>query len=402
MEKRITCLLGAGAAIEVGGPTSINLTKSIIEESEFLRSISVELDKYYGENNYSFEDLLHFIETASSYMTSSSALKKYKPILGAFITISSMLNAEELIHARSIIYTKVWDAIQLYDNELFISEKNAWYSDFWGNLNRQNNLDIITLNYDTTIQQSLGSFTDGFLQEREVDNFSRLSLEELNRKDISKVINLHGSIMFGGFNIRNPEEANRYSFEDDFHELYKYSNYETAREMFFSTGKSSRVTQSGEIAEITPIITGLRKADKLIIPPYNAFHHYFFDSIRNNSGLLIVGYSFGDLHVNSIIDKITALHGDNRRIVVITYITPKQRDRWHPDNEFLMDDDGWLTTEALSFYSKAAKDYKPLGDTFYYNNPITSKDGRVKIYLEGFKQAVENHSNEIIEFLTMS
>ncbi|MGE8037964.1 SIR2 family protein [Lysinibacillus sp. NPDC093692] len=399
MQKRITCLLGAGAALEIGGPTSIGLTKEIISESFYLQKLSLILDDYYGKDNYNFEDLLHLIETFLSYQHNKAAVKKYKPVLGAFINMMSLLNFEDVMAARRTIYTKIWDAIDSYNNDILTNNNKSWYVDFWSRLNNNGNfLDIITLNYDNTIQCSLNEqYSDGFIKVN--DTFSKISLDELYRDDLSKVINLHGSILFGDYSGNSSETANLYVFEDDFHELYKYSNYKVAREKFFYTAKTSHVTQSGEVAEITPIITGLRKADKLIVSPYNAYHHYFYDAIRKNSGLLIVGYSFGDSHVNNIIEKITALHGEKRKVVVITYLTPSQREPWYPDHSIMMEEKGWLTTEALFFYSKAAKDYYPFGEKFEYNNPIKSKDGRLMIFLEGFKQAVENHGDEIIEFL---
>ncbi|WP_391203177.1 SIR2 family protein [Psychrobacillus sp. L4] len=397
-ENRITCLLGAGAAIEIGGPSSIGLTKEILSESEHLKELSLALDEYYGGNKYNFEDLLHLIETFLSYQYSNAIDKKYKPILGAFIRINFLTDYRKLIDDKRIVYQKIWEAISKYDSDIFTNLEKSWYLDFWRKMN-ENKLDIITLNYDNTIHNALaGSITDGFLKED--DTYARLNLDELYRKDLSKIINLHGSINFGHYNGTNSETANKHVFEDDFHELYKYLKPNMARDNFFNSTRSSNMTQYGEVAEITPIITGLKKADKLLVSPYNAYHNYFYESIRNNSSLLIVGYSFGDLHINNMIEKITALHGDNRKIVVITYLTEEQRKNWHPDHSIMMEDDGWLTTEALFFYSKAAKDYYPLGQSFTYQSPIISKNGNLRVYLEGFNQAARNHGDEIIEFLT--
>lgn len=145
----------------------------------------------------------------------------------------------------------------------------------------------------------------------------------------------------------------------------------------------------------------MKKTKKSLVTPYN----YFAESVRKNSALLIVGYSFGDLHINSIIDRMTALHGENRKIVVITFVHPDYRknDKWHINaRAMLKENSGWLGKNELLFYAKASEDDStPLGDiTFKYKDHATSNNGKVKIYFEGFKDTVKNHSDEIIRFLT--
>jgi hypothetical protein len=117
--------------------------------------------------------------------------------------------------------------------------------------------------------------------------------------------------------------------------------------------------------------------------------------LLSNTGLLIAGYGFGDLHFNRLLNRLTRLHGDNRRAVVIAYVPPDMRgDDWAPDAA-IRDWPGVEMFHALAYLSRQSR---PLEGR--YTNPWISSDGRCRVYLEGFKDAVQNHSADIINFLT--
>lgn len=85
--SRITCVVGVGAAIDIGGPATDEITNDILM-LEVFKKISVILDKYYGIGEYNFEDLLHLIENLETYKIDNDEIKNvYKPILGVFIEI---------------------------------------------------------------------------------------------------------------------------------------------------------------------------------------------------------------------------------------------------------------------------------------------------------------------------
>lgn len=405
INNRITCIVGAGAALDIGGPTTMNLTQEILEASYF-KSISKTLDDYYGESNYNFEDLLHLIESLDTYRERDhNVINELKPILGAFVEVLEILNQEELYEAKRNIYRTIWEKVEVYNNDISTDDSKSWYLNFWRNLHQVSKLDVLTLNYDNTIQSALGKMcTDGYLPIKD-EEIERLSVNELYRDDLSKVLNLHGSIFYGYYKSHKIENRDRLAYTDSFHDLYKYPTSTRAKERYLNGGISSNYNQSREVAEITPIITGLKKTEKLLGTPYKEYHHYLFESVRKNEALLIVGYSFGDLHINAIIERITALHGENRKIVVITYVPPEKRKNgeWHMQpNAMLKETGGWLGRNELLFYTKASEDgSNPLGKiSFEYKDHSISYNGKVKIYFEGFKKAVENHGDEIIRFLT--
>ena len=76
------------------------------------------------------------------------------------------------------------------------------------------------------------------------------------------------------------------------------------RETWF--GKSNATAQSHEESIIGPLITGLRKTDKLTVHPYDEYQAVFRQAVYKSDRMLVGGYSFGDLYLNSIVDHMWA------------------------------------------------------------------------------------------------
>lgn len=388
-QHRITCLLGAGAVVDIGGPFTDTITQQIEKQNPFIAEISLQLKLYYGDKGYNFEDVFHAIESLRSYSNIKTAVKGYKPILGAFTSQDNpkYFDSLELIKAEQEILEILSKLIVEYDNQIMKCEHN-WYINFWRELNNILTLDIFTLNYDSTIQKSLIDYTDGY-EEVKGSNYFRFNPSKIIQTQKPRVINLHGSIYYG---YLNDKDINRYILEDDFNEMYKYNQFKEAKETW--TGRSSNYTQSGEIAQISPIITGLRKTDKLLTYPMSVYNNIFMNSVFTSPNLLVCGYSFGDKHINKIIEKITSIHGQNRKIVLITYINDEAKRDWTPDTHAME----WLDNDTFIFIAKAFNESRPFENKYKYSNPMISKDGRVQIYFEGFKNTIEYYKEDIIKF----
>ena len=75
--------------------------------------------------------------------------------------------------------------------------------------------------------------------------------------------------------------------------------------------------QAGDAIFYSPIITGLKKTDKLCFMPHNFYHANLVRKIIENPSLLICGYSFGDLYVNQLIQRHKLVHDKNERVVFV-------------------------------------------------------------------------------------
>ncbi|OKL35493.1 SIR2 family protein [Domibacillus mangrovi] len=392
-ENRVTCLLGAGAAIDINGPTTYAITEKVKKHDDFLKGVCDTLEQYYGQEGYNFEDVFHAIETLASYTSrEDKTLKRFKPALGAFIDPKEPMFFDRfnLTQARTTILKILAEEISKYDTLENVSE-NKWYSEFWRKLNKNSPLDVGTLNYDNTIQKILKeNVTDGF-EKVDGELYDRFNPTTIIGTDKTRIMNLHGSIYYGKARGKDP---NRHILEDNPHDLYQYKDHDTAFKTWF--GSSSYTNQAGEKAEISPIITGLRKLDKLSVHPLSVYNSLFTDSISSNSSLLVCGYSFGDLHINSVLERMASIHGNKRRIVLIVYLSDYWKENWSSDLSVMK----CFSLNIRRFLAKTFQETRPLASNFFFENPIISQDGLVRVYFDGFKKTVEDYGKEIIEFLT--
>lgn len=398
MKSRITVLVGAGACIDINGPSTEFITNQVKnikldtmnQSNEFISNICSMLDKYYKADCWNFEDFFHTLEILSSQLAGwrPNTIKKYKPAIGGFVQAinNEVFNSLALIESKQKVIEKVAQLINEYDSSFNPEGKDQWFSDFWKNLNKKAFLDITTLNYDTCIEQCLTDYQDGY--EKIESNCHKFNPRLLVKKNKSRIMHLHGCINYGYF--WNEGDPNKYVFIDDFQDLYKYDRYSDSRVTWF--GRSGNSAQSGDNSDIGPIITGLRKTDKIIAYPYSEYYSVFQNSLINNSKLLIIGYSFGDKHFNKIINRISGLHGSNRKIVIITYCNPND---WCHDPT-CMDN---FNQESIEFLAKSFMEFNPFNGYYDFKEKIISKDKNVRIYFSGFKKTVLKYDNEIIDFL---
>ena len=122
-----------------------------------------------------------------------------------------------------------------------------------------------------------------------------------------------------------------------------------------------------------------------------------------NKRLMIIGYSFGDLYLNEILGLGMAAHGDDFKVVIIdkfpSYI-----------NSYI----SWFqhlthgcNPHEYTFVSRLAKDrlFVEVGQKEFpltvgeYGTPVASSNGKLMMYINGFKDAVVNHKETILEFL---
>ena len=405
MLQRITAFLGAGAVIEIGGPTSYELTKLVKKKKQtylikhppsmkyvrFIKDIATRLDNNSKDSKANFEGIFHTLEMLSSYSSglNSGTIRRYRPSITSFTAPIDKKWFDDflIIAAKFDLVSIVGDRVYNYCKYFDSTNKDKWFSNFWNKALNTNRIDVATLNYDYCFDliSSTTNIDDGYYLLQ--NGISRFDIKSFFKNDSNKILNLHGNIKYGYNNIDDP---NKYSFDEDFEDLYKFNNYPTAKITWFS--RSSTRTQSQDSTVVGPIITGLRKTDKLLPIPYSAYYNYFYKSIINNPRLLIIGYSFSDLHFNNILERFTSIHGDKGKAVLIVYM--KDPDEWHTE-PFVMN---WINNEIHSFIAKCTHDSRPF-KSLVYKNPFISQKGNFRIYFEGTKKSLINYGDDIIDFL---
>ena len=418
MSDRTTAVLGAGSVLDfdftgIEKPTTANITKICTEQkiqdfnNEDLYLIRHIYDKIVdvAKSEYkklhpdvrnispiiTFEDIFEVIETLYSY--NSTWRHEHYPISLISALVKSDLNFESIEYYRSLIaiIKTIINIVDAYDRNFKFDGRELWYKHFWKSF--KGKLDVFNFNYDTTIEASLGKYNDGFVEFTPLYKRFEPKMLWKNVDDISTVNHIHGCILYTD---ANPKPAEfHYSHRD----LYKYYNVEDVMSMLGRQWMPHN--QVKDCIFYSPIITGLKKTDKICYMPHSIYHANLVKKIIENRSLLICGYSFGDLYSNQILERHKLIHDKNQRVVIV--------DKW-PDyvNEstvslyrYYMDN----TSEGLKgFVSRIIEGGKAPLDTFkqfnhLYDDCWQSPNSTLRLYTKGMKYAVENYQNDILDYL---
>ena len=437
MERRITTIVGAGAVLDLDlpqgttWPSTENITNAIrgIREKNILtgRDI-VEIEEIYQilEKDYpsypNFEVIFHVLEMFVAYgwvWQHPTRLPKTTRIFPAFAPFTApkwLFDEDNVKQALNKVLLVIMDIVNGYNTPYLSEQKNnTWYREFWRDY--KGAWDVFNLNYDTTIEHTLDDCEDGFDDipgQPEFQHFVPQKLWE-NKRGGSTMSHLHGCIEF--FGERYDKEVYHHEvLKYDFHDLYKYPSYDRVRNMYIGSSKSSPSNQAGEQFINTPIITGLMKTDKLNILPFAFYHSHLYNCMMRNNSLLIVGYSFGDLYINQLIERMDLIHGDKKRVVLIDYWklavddkTIEKKQAGEERSAFIkavLRDNVWgnKINDGLGYFlcrMTGTTDFERAVDSFKSydrKGPMVSENGCLMLFVGGFKAAAD-YRGEIYGFL---
>lgn len=426
MNGAVTIIVGAGAVLDFDHkgivPLVRNITNDVLDlkvsniygkETFLIRDIHNSIVKRLKEvgnpevkrfqnPQLNFEDLLHVLEMCYTY--SSCWHDEYLhweavPLFGTLVDPNPCLSnvcTVEYIRAATCLENKVMEIVNQYDTVFRENEQyEDWYRRFWGAFRQA---DIFTLNYDTTIENSLRLYEDGFDDSFSEKGYSRFNAKKYydNVECKSTIAHLHGSILYS--------EAKYFPFEYSIRDLVKNVDYETAN-MNRMIAQSVPSSQAKEKYIQPCIISGLKKTEKLINAPYNVYLSNLSRKVLENKKLIIIGYSFSDLYLNELIGLGIAAHGDDFKVVLIDKY-PQYINEYVSLIRHIADN---CSNGVYSFISRMTQDrlyVQPCQKKFPlivhdYNSPIMSSNGNLMMYISGFKYAVERHFEAIKKHLNM-
>ena len=435
--KRITTIVGAGAVLDLDlpkdaiWPSTKNITNAIlkIKEKNYLTQKDiVEIEEIYRilEKDYPsyphFEIIFHVLEMFVAYSwvwerpTSLPRTTGMFPAFAPFTSPKWLFDVENVRQALDHVMLTIMDIVNGYNAPYLANEtSNGWFRDFWKGY--EGAWDVINLNYDTTIEHTLDECEDGFDDISGQPEFQHFVPQKLweNKRSCSTMSHIHGCIEFFDSRYRDDVYHQEY-IKYGFHDLYKYPSYDKVREMFIGSSRSRLSNQAGEQFVNTPIITGLLKTDKLNILPFAFYHSHLYNCVMRNNSLLIVGYSFGDLYINQLLDRMELIHGDKKRVVLIDYWSlmidddviynqVSEKDRGADIKESLIQrtyDDDFSNTLGVFLCRLTGKpDFRAAVSNFKSydrEGPMVSKNGCLMLFIGGFKAASE-YKDEIYRFL---
>lgn len=441
MDKRVTIVLGAGAALELAKsgcdwPTTENVTRKILDEKpekidpiskskikvSLINDIYNKLCSSYNEQGncldpdakgsaaiFHFEKIFHILELLDTYNWYRS--KNVAPF-SSFIKINFTFDPIDLIYSSRHIIEKIIDVVKEYDDS-FSEDRNEWYRSFWKEKCKQ--WDVFNLNYDTTIEQSLGDYEDGYESIPDEPSFERFNINKLldNKFGKSTINHIHGCILYGHDRYL---DANHDVYDFENQDMYKWPNSNIAKEKWSGISTSNQYAQNGQTIIQGPIITGLSKTDKITCLPYDIYRYNLLRSVRNNKGLLIAGYSFGDKYVNNVLTRMSQCHGDEKRVVLIDYWDIKGFCKKNNEDDVVCEDSinprifehffssGDGNGEMLMFIKRIVHQDCSVWNNFKslsFTGPMVSNNDQLMLYIGGMRDALENHKQEIYNFLGM-
>ena len=425
MNDAVTIIVGAGAVLDFGykgiSPTVKNITDEVLKLSiqkvdggeilllhelnkymvEELEKVGRPENKRFNSPQLNFESLLHVIEMCIAY---SGCWHKEHNSLLAFpefgiliqpVNFLKDIHTYDYVRAAYELQKTVMSIVNQYDTA-FSEDKSAeqWYQDFWKSLSGRSN--IFSLNYDNTIENSLGEYEDGFPPINDGEEYSRFSARSYyeNLRGISTIAHLHGQILFS--------EAREYPFDYSIRDMVKNKDYKTACKNRI-WGQFPPSNQAKEEYLQPVIVSGSRKTEKMTFAPNNVYLSDLARKVVENNRLMIIGYSFGDLYLNEILGLGMAAHGDDFKVVIIDKF-PSYIDSYISWFQYLVH---VCNPQEYNFVSRLAKDrlFIEIGQEDYplivgeYGTPVVSRNGKLMMCINGFKDAVEKHKKTILEFL---
>lgn len=353
MKEPLVVIVGAGASVKAGIPSTSALTK--LAKATMPRIVLPGIARYrtgeaapppfarqpylsdildqglradYG-TDYDFERILHALEDLETFLDTRYNPEGWAtidtPVLGSF---AQLMRRFECIDDETLVREARLDILKAIHR--LVGSASDYPSDGSDALAAREQLHrlflalaehfrlvVIDFNYDDILDRMTDlQWHDGFTEA--VPNKScwlfspKQWLSAVKDGGANLLMHIHGSVRFG----YRPEEASheptvRYA------EPARYEFLLSAQESVERTVVSGTKVD-GEVADASYIVSGFRKASKLSYNarPYGYYYRTVMDILPRTSKLLVLGYGWRDAHVNTWVNEYVALNEDRRTAVV--------------------------------------------------------------------------------------
>lgn len=297
--NKTTILLGAGAMIPYGGPTTKDLTQRLLHNSGCKGFFSSIYNWTNGHANFEF--LLSSIETLLDWKLANEDNN------------SQVQNPNILLEPiYAYKYSPKWEIWEIYKEAINdIIERIKYYDDYDYNSSchdrlktlvdfivckkQKSSLKIYSLNYDRLIPRVVSKYGLDFY-EGYGNNGYEYDLIKFNNYSLT-YFNLHGSI-YNGYITSGIAKI--------------LDNPVTLEHMDYIHGGNPN-----EKTIFLPIIAGYNKSQRIMSEPFNLGIAAFMNDCNTCSRLVVIGYSFEDPHINAILNKF--INQDLSEIVIVDY-----------------------------------------------------------------------------------
>lgn len=386
--RRNVVITGAGAVMPWNAPRTDYLTTLLRDDNvfvnengdkigEFLFGALKKRRRYYEPN---FETLLHLIEILfqfkiPKYQSPNSSFRidevanladdlkeeldkfekknpnaRYDINSGGLIDTAFKTNC---LIANEYYYSELYlhylflikREIEKYDNEEIINDDaykkiNQSFRRFYSSLSEGRGIiRYYTLNYDSLPQRILDiEIFDGYLKSSKID-IKRI----IEKKNIDCYYNLHGSI-----------KLNLIGEKSDNHLYSKVSRDYTENDLISSI-----------------FISGYNKLNRILELQYFHLYNTFVSDCYDADQIYIIGYSFGDRHINAAING--AMHKGKTQIICIDKVSELHK------SEFKINFEKCMPSEEYA-----------LPDAIHIPSPNINESKKLHLYLNGFEDFLRN------------
>ena len=338
IKPRLTVILGAGSAINIGFPSTEEITSQIEEllnEKDLLaENLKSHFQSFFGEKRkINFEDYLFYLEELYSYFKGE---KNYRNHIASLVSLNRDFEKTSDFYRESIdlCIKKIKGLIDKAMISFREKERKdyQWHLDFWKELNRRFSLDIISLNYDNIFEAMPDiSFNSGYSKiffENSVYSFDAKEFLAFDKESQeNRIIRLHGSINFAP--MRNYATSLNPEFARNFDRLE--TNEQLNLFWFNDLKLASRepIIHFQNNLMLSPIISSYNKTEKLHKFPFSIYYSLLPKIFSESPNMLIIGYGFNqnDTHLNNFLSQLPLYHKDKERFYIIDYAQSKESEK---------------------------------------------------------------------------
>ncbi len=360
-----TIITGAGAVLDWGAPTTTTLTEKLKTDITFKTKSKITVGQYiynkieeknfgtigFDKSQINFEHIINLIESIYNYIKSDT----------------------EKNHLESTVYTEMKDEIE---TELFsfqyIYKKhgNGYYYPIKGNNeicfdNRKTYLRFIYNHFIEIIVNEIEKYEskENIEKYKKINNKFNKFIQTLGKSTIryyttnydrlpilisdfspfegfskSNESHLKGKYVFEALEIGSNRKDNcYYNLHGSIHHNHEGGRITNEIDKTFAIPNDYNIqlNQSDEELLRSSIITGMNKSSRILFSPHLSFYNSFNIDCLHTDLLVIIGYSFSDVHLNQAIKNAIisrAAEGNKElRVLVIDYWEDDTMDYklWH-------------------------------------------------------------------------
>lgn len=337
MSQTLVVVLGAGASISAGLPSTASLTTLVDDaipgktsqgwtcrlqdgpppgqtiSAAFAVTLRAAVKAHFGNNTFpqgnQFENLLGAVEELEDYVFRRTFLSKIVGLPGGLTVLDDTLmvttTRNYLVEA---IHRHVGEAVSR--PEVRTHAAAVQLRRMLQRLAKRFRLVVIDLNYDDIVDEADLRWADGYT--RSVGDAFIFDPEQWIRAvsdyDRNLLLHLHGSVRFGN----HPSEVPWTSTPE---QPAKYASYHIAK---LHISVSSQARADGRSYSAPYVISGISKGPKMVynMRPYGYYLSALSQLVPVSDALLCIGYGWGDPHVNTLLDEFMTQRPDAPAVVV--------------------------------------------------------------------------------------